>query len=119
MKPVELLEIFSIDVSTAGAADFLELAHRIAAAKRGLVPFCGHGTAKIADAMRKERGISLMVFYARIKQAVKPILETDDATLRGFGLVLPKRTGSALAVAVAELMLRDEKGVPGCNNVRS
>lgn len=114
MKPVELLEMFSVDVSTAGAADFVELAHRIAAAKRGLVPVCGHGTAEIVENMRKERNNMPGVgFNARIKKAVQPILDADDATLWELGLVLRKRTGTALAVAAAELMLRDEKSAPG------
>jgi hypothetical protein len=101
MQPVELLRMYSVDTDCSGAADFLELVYRIAAAWRE--PDAPRAVcAGVVRSMCQQRGTWTRPFYANMRRAVKPILDADDAALAALGITLEKRTSSALAYALAE-----------------
>ena len=107
MLPAEFCEMFSCDMDSDGLHDFLELTHRIAAEWRGAderKPCC----SGIVTMMCKQRGLWSRPFYSRMRRAVRPILEADDETLSALGIVLKKRTSSALAYALAGVYLSGE-----------
>lgn len=105
-NPYELFELFSVDPKHQGALDFSELCYRLNAVELGLeLPDMG-SMGGIVRVMMRERGVSAKLFYSRMKQALRPMLEADDSTLEGLGLRPKARTSTAMAVAVAEWMVR-------------
>lgn len=86
--------MFSVDQMSAGAQDWLELTYRLAAGDR-LAQIIG-------DLMGKHNLPHSVSIYARMKQALAPVLEADDAALRKLGISLDKHTATALAEACAK-----------------
>lgn len=106
-NPYELFELFSVDITHQGAMDFSELCYRLNAVELGLeLPEMGN-MGGIVRLMMLERGVSAKVFYSRMKQALRPILDSDFATLDALGIAPESRTSTALARAVAAWMVAE------------
>ena len=104
-NPYELFELFSVDPRHQGAIDFSELCYRLNAAELGLeLPDMG-SMGGIIRFMMRERRVSAKLFYSRMKAALRPMLEADEATLEALGLRPERRTSTAMAVAVAAWMV--------------
>lgn len=104
-NPYELFELFSVDPTHQGAMDFSELCYRLNA-RTWFPDMPGAGNEQeIIAGMVKERKLPLRIFYARMKQALKPMLEADEATLHALGIKPTARTSTAMARAVAAWML--------------
>lgn len=109
-NPYELFELFSVDPRHQGAMDFSELCYRLNAVHWFPdMPGAGN-TQEIIKGMARERKLPLRIFYARMKQALRPLLEADDATLAALGVQIRGRTSTAMAAAVADWMRGDELG---------
>lgn len=103
LKPVELLRMFDIDPCSPGGADWVELAHRIAAWERwhngGKAPIVA-----IVSNMCDQRQLPQRAFYARMRRAIRPLLEADERTLAALGIFPEKKTTTAYAKAAAEFL---------------
>ena len=80
----EFLELFSIDPEQGGAADFVDLAELLSL----MLHYHSYGVtvARLARRMMQRAGLSPRVYWSRMKTALKPIFQTDPATLRAMGL---------------------------------
>lgn len=107
-NPYELFELFSVDPRHQGAMDFSELCYRLNA-REWFPDMPGAGNTKeIIAGMVKERKLPLRIFYARMKQALRPLLDADPATLDALGIHCAGNTSTAMAAAVAEWMKEGE-----------
>jgi hypothetical protein len=96
----ELLSLYGIDNTAAGAQDFTELAQDSAALMQ--YPELNLSTWAVASAVMRERHWSPMIYWGRQKKLFKPLLEAEAETLAALGLTIgEKRTMYALAHAVA------------------
>ena len=100
--PEDLLMLYEIDPSAPGARDFCDLVSLSAEVLR--FPELGCGTWAVAKQFIRERRWSPLVYWSRIKKAVRPLLEAAPDTLAALGLTIDgdkQMTAYALAHAVA------------------
>lgn len=100
MSWIDLLIAFEIDITNGGGADFAELVLRLINHWRWTGEYGQVG--KISAAMCKERGCFPRIFYMKMKRAIKPLLNSDDAALEFWDIFPKKRTTTMMAVAIAE-----------------
>jgi len=80
----ELLELFGIDTSKPGAEDFYVMADLYGLMSR--FPQYRVTVADLARLRMQERKMSPMVFWSRMKRAIKPLVEAEAETLRALGV---------------------------------
>ena len=81
----ELLDLYGIDQSKPGAQDFVVLADLYGLMSRYQDQYpCT--VADLARLLMKNRKLSPMVFWSRMKRAIKPLMEADVDTLRALGI---------------------------------
>lgn len=80
----ELLSLFEIDAEKPGAEDFYVLADLYGLMSR--FPQYRVTVADLAKLRMKERKMSPLVFWSRMKKAIKPLLDTDAETFRALGV---------------------------------
>lgn len=96
----DFLELFSVDCSRGGAKDFIDLTELYALCLA--FPEYEVSFGALLRRFLKERKLSPLVFWSRIKRDVKEILEADDDTLDALGVELPpERNGADLSKALA------------------
>lgn len=105
----DLLMLYDIDPSTPAARDFcglVELSADVLA-----FPELGCGTYSVAVTFMKQRKWSPLVYWARLKKVVQPLLVASDETLTALGIsVGEKRTTYTLAHAIACSIAADNGG---------
>ena len=106
MKPDEILLQLGCDLDAPGMDDFIELCYRVRAAWREPGEN-RHVMSATVQEMCDVRKTFSRAFYQRMKRAVRPVLNADDATLAEFGIRLRKRTSSELAYCLAEILERE------------
>ena len=96
----ELLEMYGIDSQRAGSQDFVTLSELLALCM-AFPEYQVNGHLLVKTLLRQKR-ISPLVFWSRMKRDLMPILSADDETLDALGIPLPKsRTCYDLIKAVA------------------
>ena len=80
----ELLQLFEIDTNSPGAEDFYVLADLYALMSR--FPQYRVSVADLARLRMQERKLSPLVFWSRMKRAIKPLVEAEAETLRALGV---------------------------------
>lgn len=80
----ELLELFGVDPNKPGAEDFYCLADLYGLMSR--FPQYHVTVADLARLRMGERKLSPLVFWSRMKRAIRPLLEADAETLRALGV---------------------------------
>lgn len=80
----DLLALFEIDAAKPGAEDFCVCTELYGLMSR--FPQYRVTVADLAKLRMKERGVSPLVFWSRMKKAIKPLLDTDAETFRALGV---------------------------------
>lgn len=80
----ELLSLFEIDPKKPGAQDFLCLCDMYAIMCR--FEQYRVTVADLAAVLMRQRKLSPLVFWSRMRRAVRPLIEADAETLRALGI---------------------------------
>lgn len=80
----EVLDLFSVAAS-GGREDFERLCD--STALMILFPRFGYSLADVAALGRRQRKLSPVVYWSRMKRAIAPLLAADAATLHALGLL--------------------------------
>lgn len=119
----EFLEMFSVDCSRKGAEDFINLTELYSLAL--VFPEYQISFGLLVKTLLRERKISPLVFWSRIKRDLYDVLTADDDTLEAMGLeVSYNRNGAdmskTIAVHLADAMLQGdiERYRPICIKMR-
>ena len=81
----ELCSLFEINTAKPGAEDFICLCDLYALMSRYGEQY--HITVSdMAVMLMQQRGLSPMVFWSRMKRAIRPLIEADASTLRALGV---------------------------------
>lgn len=104
----DFLELFSVDCSRGGAEDFISLTELYSLCLA--FPEYQVSFGALVKRTLKEKKLSPLVYWSRIKRDVREILEADDETLDCLGVELPRDRNAAdlskaLAAALADVML--------------
>lgn len=101
---IELMQMFSIDTEAEGAKDFSTLCSLTALFVR--FPDVGKTFYDVAAMRMRELHWSPVVFFGRIKRAIRPLYDAELGTLADLGLPVDAETITvpALVKAVARVM---------------
>lgn len=80
----DVLDLFSVP-SSGGREDFERLCD--CTALMILFPQYGYSLADVAALGRRQRKLSPVVYWSRMKRVIAPLLEADAATLHALGLL--------------------------------
>ena len=80
----DVLDLFSVPAS-GGREDFEKLCDSTALVI--LFPRYGYGLSDVAALGRRQRKLSPVVYWSRMKRAIAPLLAADAATLHALGLL--------------------------------
>lgn len=81
----ELLQLFEIDTNKPGAQDFLCLCDLYALMSRYQEQY-RVTVSDMAALLMQQRKLSPLVFWSRMKRAIRPLIEADATTLRALGV---------------------------------
>lgn len=101
---VEFLELFGVNTAEDGSQDFCTLCALTALFIR--FPECGKSYYDVVSKRLRELHWSPMVFYARIRKSIKPVIDAGKDTLAGLGMVVEAEnvTVPALVKAIAPIL---------------
>lgn len=101
---VELLELFGVNTEEDGSQDFCTLCALTALFIR--FPECGKSYYDVVSKRLRELHWSPMVFYARIRKSIKPVIDAGKDTLAGLCIVVEAETVTvpALVKAIAPIL---------------
>ena len=81
----DLLNLFEIDTRKPGAQDFLCLCDMYALMSRYTTTY-GVTVADLARMLMNQRRLSPMVFWSRMKRAIRPLISAEQSTLTALGV---------------------------------
>lgn len=107
----EFLELFGVNCDEEGSQDFCTLCAVTALFLR--FPECGKSYYDVVSKRLRELHWSPMVFYARIRKSIKPVIDAGKDTLAGLGVVVEAEsvTVPALVKAIAPILAET---IPEC-----
>ena len=111
------LELFSVDIERNGAKDFIDLTELL-----GLMyafPEYQVNDHLLVQTYLKQKKLSPMVFWGRIKRDILPILSADDETLNALGCPLPETRNSAELMRCLARALADNINEQGREGLRT
>lgn len=105
---VDILETFGCDMQHSGIGPFIEMYNAIIHHRtRGIRRPVAGG---ILRDMAAQKGVYYLALDARMKAAIRPLLEAEDEALDYFNIHLQKRTVCAAADALAARTLAQLRG---------
>ena len=81
----DLLSLFEVDLGKPGTQDFLCLCDLYALMSRYADTY-DVTVSDLARVLMKQRRLSPLVFWSRMKRAIRPLIETEQSTLTALGV---------------------------------